>query len=242
MLLENFRTEPDLGYADITASNPLTEYQELLEPTNSRDDGSQSAVPPDAMLDVFAYLKYTAIQVFAQSPTSNLRKTISYTARMKIKVYLQLLQNRHLSRSDRYSWSWLLASLIYLHTIEAFPDEVAYLPNTERQLIYQLKLMLKILVEAPECFGYPYRVLIWILLFGGLHAQGTEAVWFRSALDTTCANAQLSTWANVKALLIDMPWVQSDVEKKLNALCFGRRQQRIWDMPEKSDLGDVLIS
>jgi hypothetical protein len=225
MFLENLRTEPDLGYAEITASNPLTECQELLEFTNLRDDGSQSAVPPDAMLDVFAYLKYTAIQVFAQPPTSNLRKTMSYTARMKIQVYLRLLQNRHLSRSDRYSWSWLLASLIYLHTIEAYADEVANLPNTERQLVRQLKLMLKNLVEAPGCFGYPCRVLIWILLFGGLHAQGTEAVWFRKALDTTCASAQLLTWANVKVLLMGMPWVQSDVEKKLNALCFGRRPQ-----------------
>ena len=218
----NCRSEPDVGCAATINGNSPEEYEEPLESTISLGSGSLSKIPSDAMLDVFSWLKNTALQVLAQSPTSDLKKRVSYVVRKKIQVYLRLLPNRDVSQDDRFSHAWLLASLIYLHTIVAFPDEVAALPETERELVSQLREVLESLGEAPEDNGYPCRAFVWVLLFGGLHARGPDALWFRSALDNSCTNARLSTWEKVKVLLKDLPWVQSDVEQKLHALYLCR--------------------
>jgi hypothetical protein len=58
-------------------------------------------------------------------------------------------------------------------------------------------------------------MIIWTLLLGRLPAIGANAIWFQEAIVKSCRAAKLESWAEMKELLKDLPWVQPNVEAKL---------------------------
>lgn len=112
--------------------------------------------------------------------------------------------------------------MIYLHAVTATSEEVDQLQDTEKELVLQLKTCMERLIKSPDGFGYPCSVLLWVLMLGGLCAkQHEDRTWFLNRLQTTMETAQILTWIEARALLKDMPWVQTKVDEMLKLLCLG---------------------
>ena len=167
----------------------------------------------DTMFDVLFRLKNTALLLAAQEPKAVNRKQESYLIRRIIEMYLRCHEGNDVNKS------WLLAALLYLETILARESEVLLLMDTQRDCVNELRSSLERLIQSPTEFGYPSHVLLWVLLFGGLHSSGENTIWFRSTIHTTCAKLQLSDWVDLKRVVRDLPWVLIEIERKLRALC-----------------------
>jgi Fungal specific transcription factor domain len=195
---------------------------ELTRPI--RSNRVRAKLPEDAMTEVFTWLQNTALQ--ASNPSY--KKSESFIVRRKIQGYLNSNPEKENSETEKNDSgrAWLLASMIYLHTIIATPEELERLQETERELVLQLKRSLKRLIAATEGFGVPCSVLLWILMIGCVCSEQRDKNWFRERIRTTMATAELESWPDVRLFLKDLPWVQSGIDEWLRELCFGGREGR----------------
>lgn len=67
-------------------------------------------------------------------------------------------------------------------------------------------------MEELSGTGFDLGVHLWILLFGGVHSRGPEAVWYRGTIRELCEAKALLKWDDIKLLVSNLPWVQKDVE------------------------------
>lgn len=161
----------------------------------------------DPILEVFAWLKDTPLEL----PTNSSR-TECKSAVVRVKLEYNLyVENVPLS-SNIPRRCWLLAALIYLHTIIATPDGWHLLPKMEAHLIEELRELMDGMVEEHWGMSFDIGVHLWILLFGGVHARENDATWYQRALRRVCKEEQLSEWDDVKLVMKSLPWVQEEVE------------------------------
>jgi hypothetical protein len=65
------------------------------------------------------------------------------------------------------------------------------------------------------------RVLLWVLMIGGIAATGLpERTWFVSTLRTATVRSGLSRWQDLKQILESMLWLDSACD---------RAAKQIWD-------------
>ncbi|KAE8443698.1 hypothetical protein EG329_001470 [Mollisiaceae sp. DMI_Dod_QoI] len=207
----------------------LTDGKVDLSSSTNLNDGVITVIPAElrisdsSMWSVFERLKEDSKIILALPPKTILRdrRRIGYETNVKIERFLKILDiDSQRTNGDRDTHrSWLFASLIYLHTIIATPDEMSMLPEKDYRLIYELKCAVERLLEVPKDLGYSARVLLWVLLFGALHSAGELCIWFKKAISRTCLDLRVKTWSKVKKELIELPWVHLEVEQKLLALC-----------------------
>lgn len=174
------------------------------------------------MWDVFHRLKkgFKIISKLPQTASLRERKRVGYETGIKIERFLKILDidsPRNEEEKDAHR-SWLLASLIFLHIIEAAPDEAFRLPEEDSKYIDELKSVLEKSMEMKR-YWYAPSVLLWVLFFGGLHSKGKEYMWFRKSIRKVCMGMQVETWMEMKQELRGLPWVELGVEWKLKALC-----------------------
>lgn len=194
--------------------DPESELNHAIRSSKIQDGTSE-----DARTEVFAGLKNTTVQ----AANCSYDKLESFVIRRKIEGYLISCPDREETAANDISRSWLLAAMIFLHIVIATPEEVTKLVEMEQELVLHLRRCLERLFTNATEFKYPCSLLLWVLLYGGLCAKGDDRIWFRNKIQITLATAQLSTWADVKTLLQDMPWVQNLMDDELRDLSFGIR-------------------
>ena len=77
---------------------------------------------------------------------------------------------------------WLIAALVYLHTIIATPDGWHLLPKFQAHLITDLGVLMEQMLKYPAGPCFDVGVHVWILIFGVVHARGEHVGWYRVAL------------------------------------------------------------
>ena len=133
---------------------------------------------------------------------------------MRVRLEYNLYSEKGDCNSDRSRRCWLLAALIYLHTIIATPSGWSLLPKMEAHLIEELRELLEGMLEEPSGNpGFDPDVHLWILLFGGVHAREHEAAWYAEIIGDYCEREELLDWECVKVLVRNLPWVNEDVEE-----------------------------
>ena len=162
------------------------------------------------MLEVFAWLEDTPLQL-----PNNPSKQECHSCLVRVKLEYNLYSQRGGSSSDRSRRCWLLAALIYLHTIIATPSGWSLLPKMEAHLIEELRELLEERGGESSETRFDADVHLWILVFGGVHAREHDATWYQSAMKRFCEAGNLRQWEDVKSSTKNLPWVHDDVEETL---------------------------
>ena len=161
----------------------------------------------DPILEVFAWLKDTPLELPINPSMTECRSAV-----VRVKLEYNIYSENAYCSSNKSRRCWLLAALVYLHTILATPDGWRLLPKTEGHLIEELRELMEEMVEESSDVGFDVDVHLWILLFGGVHARESDATWYREALRAVCERGYISDWEEIRLLMSSLPWVQKVVE------------------------------
>lgn len=163
----------------------------------------------DLILDVFSWLKDTPLEL-----PINPSKTECRSAIVRVTLEYNIYSQKPENASNKSRRCWLLAALIYLHTIIATPDGWRLLPVREKHLIEELRELMEDITE-PEGASFDVAMHLWILLFGGVHAMEPDATWYRGAMRKAAEAQHLSQWDDFKLLIKGLPWVKENLEGAL---------------------------
>jgi hypothetical protein len=157
---------------------------------------------------VFNWLKDTALELPLDLSAA---EAGSCLVRVKLEYNINS-QNYHDGSPRR---CWLIAALVYLHTIIATPDKWHLLPKFEAPLISDLRQLIEQIREDSLGMGFDTGIHVWILIFGGVHARGDDAAWYQGAMKELCKTEGFSNWDDIKILTQNLPWVHKEVERCL---------------------------
>ncbi|KAH7310051.1 hypothetical protein BKA65DRAFT_169296 [Rhexocercosporidium sp. MPI-PUGE-AT-0058] len=126
--------------------------------------------------------------------------------RNNVEVYLASFPSPEFPASSSRDRAWLIASMIYLHTILVTPAEASRLPTSEEGLVMQLKRTMDKLLSNPEGFSYPCSMRLWVMMMGGLYSRFDDMSWFECMAGRR-ASVEETEWSDAKVLLRDVKWI-----------------------------------
>lgn len=183
---------------------------------------AQGTLLGHAVASVYVWLTTTA-----QRAGNPLQDQEEYPAlRNNIEVYLASFPSQEFPASSSGDRAWLIASMIYLHTIIITPAEASPLPTSEEELVMQLKRAMEKLLSNPNGFAYPCSMRLWVMMMGGLYARCDDESWFEGMVGRkVCGGGE---WEDAKVLLRDVGWVEKGAEEKLRGMKVSKEDRMAW--------------
>ncbi|KAG4427595.1 hypothetical protein IFR05_016923 [Cadophora sp. M221] len=204
----------DIGYA-----GRLTDLSRSVAKTTV-----QGTILGHGVTSVYVWLTNTA-----QRAGNPLTDQESYpTLRNDVEVYLASFPSQEFPASSSSDRAWLIASMIYLHTILVTPAEASPLPSSEEDLVMQLKRTMEKLLSDPNGFSYPCSMRLWVMMMGGLYSRFDDLDWFE-CISRSRPSVEESEWSDAKVLLRDVKWIERGAEEKLREMRFTKEDEDAWN-------------
>ncbi|PVH79840.1 hypothetical protein DL98DRAFT_572311 [Cadophora sp. DSE1049] len=150
------------------------------------------------------------------------------TLRNNVEVYLASFPSPEFPASSSSDRAWLIASMVYLHTILVTPAEASPLPTSEEELVMQLKRTMEKLLSNPNGFNYPCSMRLWVMMMGGLYSRFDDMDWFQCMAGRR-PGVEEREWSDAKLLLRDVKWVERGSEEKLRSMPFTEEDEMAWN-------------
>ncbi|KAL5319389.1 hypothetical protein ACEPPN_012440 [Leptodophora sp. 'Broadleaf-Isolate-01'] len=184
----------------------------------------QGTILGHGVTSVYVWLTNTA-----QRAGNPLTDQESYPAlRNDIEVYLASFPSQEFPASSSSDRAWLIASMIYLHTILVTPAEASPLPTSEEDLVMQLKRTMEKLLSNPNGFSFPCSMRLWVMMMGGLYSRFDDLDWFECMAGSR-PSVEESEWSDAKVLLRDVKWIERGAEEKLREMRFTKEDEDAWN-------------
>ncbi|KAH7378038.1 hypothetical protein BKA64DRAFT_248229 [Cadophora sp. MPI-SDFR-AT-0126] len=148
--------------------------------------------------------------------------------RNNIEVYLASFPSPEFPASSSSDRAWLIASMVYLHTILVAPAETSRLPTSEEELVMQLKRTIEKLLSKPNGFRYPCSMRLWVMMMGGLYSRFDDLEWFQCMAGKRPTVGERD-WSDAKVLLRDVKWIEQGAEEKLRSMSFTEEDMKAWN-------------
>ncbi|KAL2067752.1 hypothetical protein VTL71DRAFT_15848 [Oculimacula yallundae] len=149
------------------------------------------------------------------------------TLRNNIEIYLASFPSPEFPASSSSDRAWLIASMIYLHTILITPAEASPLPTSEEELVMVLKRTMEKLLSNPNGFSYPCSMRLWVMMMGGLYSRFDDLDLLKDADGRSASNCK--EWSDEKVLLRDVKWIERGAEEKLREMRFTKEDEEVWN-------------